>query len=422
LLEFRRKPRLADSVGRKSIVARKALEGLTVLDYSTTLAGPYCTKLMADLGAEVVHVEPPRSGHIARTLLPFPGDIPHPEKSGIFLFLNTNKLGITLDPALPEGKNIFEQLVSRADVLVEDWPLGHMEQLGLGYPALKEIHPGLVMASIQPFGRSGPYKDFKAYQLNTSHVSGQAYLLPMPSPDLERAPVKMGGNTVDYDVGQMAAVGVLGALFSRGTTGRGQRVEVSRQEATLSHLRVELVVYANGGDVLRRTGRKGERITWMLPCKDGHVVSVTPLDHQKEAFRKLICDPEPSAPDSENGSQADGEDGAALSERVARWMRNRTADEICAKAQALSCPICAVSSPEQMTRSAQLNARGFFVDVNHPAAGKVRTPARAYHFSKTPLGITRPAPLLGQHNEEIYGRRLGYGLERLAELREADVI
>jgi crotonobetainyl-CoA:carnitine CoA-transferase CaiB-like acyl-CoA transferase len=133
---------------------------------------------------------------------PFPQDVPHPEKSGLFLFLNTNKLGITLDPQLPQGRRIFEQLVRDVDVLVEDWPARKMKDIGLGYDDLKQQNPGLIMASITPFGRSGPYEDYKAHALNVSQVSGQGYLLPLPSPHLERAPAMVGASCTDYDSGQ----------------------------------------------------------------------------------------------------------------------------------------------------------------------------------------------------------------------------
>ncbi len=219
-----------------------------MLEYCGTNSGPYCTKLMADLGAEVIHLEPPKTGDDARRSPPFPGDVSHPEKSGLFLFLNTNKLGITLNPRLPQGKKIFEQLVGKVDVLVEDWPPGHMEELGLGYDDLRERNPGLIVASITPFGRSGPYKDYRAYPLNIAHVSGQGYVLPMPSPHLERAPTMIGGNCTEYDPGQTAAVAILAALYSRGITGKGQLVEVSMQEAVLAMQRVEAVIVANGGE------------------------------------------------------------------------------------------------------------------------------------------------------------------------------
>jgi len=404
-------------------MAMKALEGVRVLEYCSTISGPYCTKLMADLGAEVIHLEPPGTGDDARMSPPFPQDVPHPEKSGLFLFLNTNKLGITLDPQLPQGRSIFEQLVRDVDVLVEDWPARKMEDIGLGYDDLRQLNPGLIMASITPFGRSGPYKDYKAHALNVSQVSGQGYLLPLPSPHLERAPTMVGGSCTDYDSGQTAAVAILSALYSRGVTGNGQFIEVSKQEALLSYQKVEAVIFANTGETSTRMGPKTERlITMMFPCKDGHVVSVIPLEHQWEALMKLIEGEDRSARDLSEDADHRTENSEALLELIGNWMKKHTKEEIWRKAQALGCPITPMSSAEDVVKSEQMNERGFFEEVEHPQAGRLKIPARPYHFSKTPCVLERAAPLLAEHNEMVYRERLGYDTETLRKLEKAGVI
>jgi crotonobetainyl-CoA:carnitine CoA-transferase CaiB-like acyl-CoA transferase len=404
-------------------MAFKALEGVRVLEYCGTQSGPYCTKLMADLGAEVIHVEPPKTGDDARRSPPFPGDVSHPEKSGLFLSLNTNKLGITLNPQLPRGKKIFERLVRDVDVLVEDRPPGQMEEMGLGYDDLRALHPGLIMASITPFGRSGPFKDYRAYPLNIAHVSGQGYVLPLPSPDLERAPTMIGGDCTEYDPGQTAAVAILSALYSRGMTGRGQLIEVSQQEAVLSMQRVEAVIFANGGEVSTREGPRTEwLITMMFRCKDGHVVMVTPLDHQWEALMKLIGNTEWFERRSSEGPEGRAEDPQAMIDLIGSWMKKHTREEICSEAQALSCPISPVNSSEDVVHSEQMNARGIFAEMEHPVAGRMKIPAAPYQFSKTPWMLERAAPLLGEHNERIYCERLGFDGEELRALENAGVI
>ncbi len=404
-------------------MARKALEGVRVLEYCSTNSGPYCTKLMADLGAEVIHLEPPRTGDEARRSPPFPQDVPHPEKSGLFLFLNTNKLGITLDPRRPRGKKIFEQLVGDVDVLVEDWPRKQMESMGLGYDDLRRLNPALVMASITPFGRSGPYEDYRAHALNTCHVSGQGYLLPLPSPHLERAPTTVGGSCTDYDSGQTAAVAILSALYSRGITGKGQLVEVSKQEAILSYQKVQAVVFANTGEISTRKGPETERLlTMMFRCKDGHVVLVTPLAHQWDALMELVGSADWSIPGLRTDAAHRNENPDALLELIGNWMKKHTKEEIWRKAQALSCPLTPMSSAEDVVKSEQMNARKFFEDVEHPVAGRLKMPARPYHFSKTPPVLERAAPRLGEHNEMVYCERLGYDAEELTELEEAGVI
>jgi crotonobetainyl-CoA:carnitine CoA-transferase CaiB-like acyl-CoA transferase len=404
-------------------MAKKALEGVRVLEYCSTNSGPYCTKLMADLGAEVIHIEPPRTGDEARRSPPFPQDVPHPEKSGLFLFLNTNKLGITLDPRRPRGRKIFEQLVRDVDVLVEDWPRKQMESMGLGYDDLRQLNPALIVASITPFGTSGPYEDYSAHGLNTCHVSGQGYLLPLPSPHLERAPTTVGGSCTDYDSGQTAAVAILSALYSRGITGEGQWVEVSKQEALLSYQKVQAVVFANSGETSTRQGPKTERLlTMMFPCRDGHVVMVVPLEHQWEALMKLVGATDRWGRAPSRDSAHCRENPEAILETIGSWMKKRTKEEIWRKAQALSCPLTPMSSPEDVVKSEQLNARGFFEEVEHPEAGRIKMPARPYHFSRTPCEVERPAPLLGEHNERIYCERLGYNAEELRALEKAGVI
>jgi CoA:oxalate CoA-transferase len=404
-------------------MAARALDGVRVVEYCRTLSGPYCTKLMADLGAEVIHIEPPKTGDDVRQMPPFPQDVPHPEKSGLFLFLNTNKLGVTLNPAMQRGKDIFEELVRGADVLVEDWPPGHMEELGLGHDHLSEINPGLVITSITPFGRSGPYKSYKAYPLNIAHVSGQGYIHPLPSPDLERAPTRVGGSCTEYDPAQTAAVAVLSALYWKGLTGKGQVIEVSHQECVLSMQKVEAVVFANTGEVLTRRGPAIERlITMVLACKDGHVVSVTPLEHQWQGLMKLVGNSDWSRPAGLTDYQARAASAQAVMPIIQNWMQQHTQEEICRMAQELNCPVSPVNTSRDVATSEQLNVRGFFADVEHPQAGRLRLPAAAYQLSKTPVTLERAAPLLGENNERIYGERLGYGRDELRKLESAGVI
>ncbi|MBC8420465.1 MAG: CoA transferase, partial [Desulfobacterales bacterium] len=269
----------------------RALDGVKVLEYCSMVSGPYCAKIMADLGAEVIKIEPPVDGDPARRMPPFPGDKPHPEKSGLFLYLNTNKKGITLNPEKTGGKQLFLELAKRADILVEDHPPGDMEQMGLGYNYLRAINKGLIVTSITPFGLTGPYRNYKGRALNMSHISGQAYLLPLLSPHSDRPPVKAGGNTSDYDPGLVAVVAVLAALYWKGLSGQGQHIDMSKQEALISMQRVESVTYANDQIVMTRTGNKTRMPGGVLPCKDGHIVVITPEEHQWDALMTLIGNP-----------------------------------------------------------------------------------------------------------------------------------
>ena len=408
----------------KYIMAGKALDGVKILEYCKTVSGAYCTKLMADLGAEVIKIEDPTVGDPARRKPPFPKDIPDPEKSGLFLYLNTNKLGITLAPSTSPGKNIFRELVKDVDILVEDNPVGRMKEMDLEYEALKMLNPGIIMAAVTPFGQTGPYKDYKAYQLNLSHASGQGNILPFPAKTLDRPPVQLGGNASNYDAGLIAAIGVMAALFWKGATGQGQYIDVSKQEALIAIQRIDSESFPNYGLNVTRMGMVDRRSTdGTMPCKDGYIMVLTPEEHQWNALVKLIGDPEWARQAWCKDRQSRAEHSTEIKQLIAAWMMEHTKEEIFRKGQALSCPIAPINSPEEVVNSRQFDARNFFVEMNHPVVGRLeRFPSSPFRFSKTPWKLERPAPRMGEHNRAVFGDRLGYGDEELAALRESKVI
>ncbi|OGP52325.1 MAG: hypothetical protein A2Y79_13680 [Deltaproteobacteria bacterium RBG_13_43_22] len=400
----------------------RALEGMKIVEYCNMVSGPYCSKLLADMGAEVLKIEPPHTGDDSRRRGPFPGDIPHQEKSGLFLYLNSNKKGLTLDVKKPEGKKIFKKLVEKTDVLIEDRPPGELEALDLGYEKLKSLNPGLIMISITPYGDRGPFKDYKAYQLNTVHVSGQGYLLPIPALDMDRPPVKVGGHSSGFDVGLVAVVAVTAAFYWKVLTGKGQYIEMSKQEALMSMQRVESVTFANDQVVISRGGDQVRRMPGgIMPCKDGYIVVVMPEEHQWQALVKLIGDPEWAKEDGCQNALVRSENAGQINEWIMEWTMQHTKEEIFRRGQALSCPIAPVNTAEDIYHSEQFKARNFFVDLEHPVLGKIPFPSSAYRFSKTPWQLVQAAPMLGEHNEEIYGRHLGYSNEELAALKNEGV-
>ena len=399
-----------------------ALGGVRILEYCRTVTGAYAAKIMADLGAEVIKIEPPGIGDDARRKAPFPGDIPHPEKSGLFLYLNSNKMGITLDPRKTTGMEIFKKMVKETDILVEDGSPGEAERAGIGYDELKLLNPGLIMTSITPYGRSGRYKDYKAYQLNIANASGQAYMLPLPSPNVDRAPVKPGGNLTDYDPALMAVVAILAAFFWKDVSGKGQFIEISKQEALINMQRVESVTFANMGLIMNRTGTSNPMPGGVMPCKDGYVVSVSPEDHQWDSLMKLIGEPDWAKQDWCKDRFVRAVNAVELTKLIVEWMMRHTKEQIYREGQSLSCPIAPLHSTEDMVKSEQLQARGFLAEIEHPAVGKIKFPTSPYRFSKTPWKLRKPAPLLGESNEEIYCGRLGYSRDELVKLREAGII
>jgi len=401
-------------------MAQTALDGVKVLEYAQMVSGPYCSKLLADFGAEVIKIEEPGVGDEARRRRPFPKDIPHTEKSGLFLYLNSNKMGITLNLQTATGRAIFKELIKIVDVLIEDNAPATMKEMGLDYESLAKVNPRLTMVSITPFGQTGPYKDYKAYPLNTFHGSSSASILADVIPGEIERPVKGGGYLGEYDSGLCAAVALMGALYHRLFTGRGQHIDVSKQEALISLERVEISRYAMGDTI--STVSVQRMVGGLHRCKDGYVVITIPQQHQWEALAKLVGKPEWIEEENYRDEFARATHAEELNARIGEWMREHTKDEIYHRGQALSCPIGAVSTAEELLNSEQLKARDFFRDVEHPKIGRVKFPSAPYSFSQTPWRLEHPAPLLGEHNEEIYCGRLGYSRDDLVRMRAASTI
>jgi crotonobetainyl-CoA:carnitine CoA-transferase CaiB-like acyl-CoA transferase len=402
-------------------MSEAALAGVKVLEYCEMVSGPYCAKLLADLGAEVVKIEKPQIGDEARRIGPFLNKVNHPERSGLFLYLNTSKLGITLNLETTTGKKLFNELVKDVDILVEDTTPGTVERLGLGYETLKGINPSLIMTSVTPYGQTGPYREYKARHLNIYHISGQAYF----SYNVERLPgqppVQGGGYVGDYDAGLSAAVATLAALYRRGFNSIGQHIDVSREEALISLDRVDIGAFANEGADTSKRRRRG-MLGGMMPCKDGYVVIAAALQQQWEGLVKLMGSPEWATGGKCKDEFARYDNAAELQPLIEKWMLQHTKEEIYHGGQKFGCPTGPVNSAAEVFDSPQIEARGFFVDIDHPEAGTLSYPSASYKFSETPWQASRAAPLLGEHNREVYCQRLGYTEKQLAKMKASGVI
>ena len=261
----------------------KVLSGIKVLDLTHHIAGPYCAKLLADYGAGVIKIERPVVGDDARRIGPFFGDDPHPEKSGLFLYLNTNKRGITLDLKSDAGLNIFRRLVETADILVENFSPGVMDRLGLSYEALEKINPRLVMTSISNFGQSGPYRGFKSSELITDAMGGWMTIIGDP----EREPLKPGGSQAQFVGGLFGALGTMTAFHGREVNGIGQHVDISLMEA-VTYIQMNITsTFAYYRHIVKRIGNMVLPLPGtMLPCKDGYIGAFAVTASQWE----ILCD------------------------------------------------------------------------------------------------------------------------------------
>ncbi|MBI3954050.1 MAG: CoA transferase [Chloroflexi bacterium] len=414
-----------------------ALAGVQVVEYGQGVSGPYCGKLLADLGAEVIKVEPPALGDQARRWAPFGDDTPGPAASGLFLYLNTSKLGVTLDLAAPSGRQLFQRLLADADVLVENHPPRLARRLGLGYRGLAHQFPRLVVASITSFGQTGPHRDYQATDLVAAHVSGIARGTQGKVRDPELyPPVRPGGRQADFVAGLTAAMATMFALFHRDWTGRGQHVDISAQEALASFFRMEIAYYTHDPKGMyqqlfgSRTGT-GFAVDF-LPCQDGYVVNGNREEYQWLAFFRAVLGPDfasdPGLRAAMGGDPARLETVAirehwpTLKPWMTSWARGLTKAEVYRLAFDHRFPIGPVNTTADLFRSEQIAAREYFVEVAHPATGPVKYPGPPYKLNGTPASLRSPAPALGQHNDDVYCGRLGLGREELVQLRRAGIV
>jgi len=402
-----------------------ALSGLKIVELGHLVSGPYCAKLLADLGAEVIKVEEPGVGDEARRREPFLHDKADPERSGLFLYLNTNKLGVTLSLKSKTGREILHKLVKEADVLVENNPPSIMEECGLQYESLKGINPRLIMTSITPFGQSGPYRDYKATELISYHIGGLGYITPPVVEAVEQyPPLKAGGQLADFCTGTTAAVATMVAVFYREATGLGQQVDVSEQEAVASFFRSAFSAYSYTKTTQGRSreARRPAGVERILACSNGYI-SFAPIqeDHWQRLL-EMIGGSELAQDERFKDAAGRREHGEELTRVIGEWTRQHTKEEVADLIQGADFPGVPVQDVNEAVDWDHFAARDFFVDIDHPKVGKLRYPRGPYVFSKTPWRASRPAPLLGQHNEDIYCGRLGYSKEQLIRLRSAGVI
>jgi len=401
-----------------------ALSGLKVVEYSQFISGPYCAKLLADLGAEVVKVEKPGFGDKARSFGPFPRDIPHPEKSGLFLYLNTNKLGVTLNVESATGMKVFKELVKWADVLVENNSPREMKRLGLDYESLHKVNPRLVVTSITPFGQTGPYRDNKACDLIGFHVSGMAYLNPVDGvEDIEQQPpLKGAAHAGDFMAGLSGAVGTMSAVIAQQTTGLGQHVDLSEQEALASITRYEVGIFTHEGlPWERQRGGRGPE-TSIVPCQDGYAVINATGEGFWTNLVKMMGNPDWTKNELFQDPFYRRQNSDAIRLMVGEWSKERTTEEVKYAAQANRVPAMPVYTAKEAVNSEQLAAREFFVEINHKEAGRIKYPGAPYKLSGTPWSVHCSAPLLGEHNEGVYCGMLGYTRQDLTKMRGLGVI
>ncbi len=402
---------------------RAALSDIRVIEVGDFISAPFAAKMMADLGADVIKVERPQSGDSSRRHGPFPGDMPHREKSGLFLYLNANKRGITLNLETKTGRDTLFVLCRQADVLIENLQPHQARDLGLSYESFAEANPRLIVTSVTAFGRSGPYKDYKGHAINSTALSGIASRIGDPAREPLTTPLSRG----DYWGAISAAAATMAALFARRKTGEGQHVDISSAECMSTLVSsLNIMDFVDVGFVAARSGPRLKMISYpwtVLPCKDGFFTLITIQERHWQRFIDLMGNPEwakePRYQDRDAMGKLYPEE---VDERIRPFLMSKTKAELWKLCRDNMIPFQAVQTMENVAQSPHLKARDYWVDMEHPDAGRLRYPGAPYKLSESPWRSRKPAPRLGQHNTEVLCGLLGYSGVDLVDMRRTGII
>ncbi len=387
------------------------LDGVKVLDFSQGTAGGISTKLMAVMGADVVKVEPPGAGDVTRKTGPFPGDVPHPEKSGQFLYLNTNKRGVTLSLEHAAGREAACRLVQWADIVVQNFRPGQFAEWGLGYDEIEQMNPGAILVSIAPFGQTGPYRDFRGNEIIAQALGGILYVTGDP----KREPLRIGGEPSEYFAGLSAFSGALVALTYRDITGTGQHVDVSAHEGiAVAQMYSALSYIFTGNERGRQAASPLYRVT------DGQV-GVSLRQQDWPGFCDMIGRPELVQDERFKDMAARRVNQEALTEVISEWIADKKKQDLYHQAQQMGMTWGYICDTKDLMESPQYQHRGYFTEIDHPVAGRLTYPGMPLRWGSKSWEL-RPAPLLGQHNAEVYGEILGWKADHLTRMRAAGVV
>ena len=392
-----------------------ALKGLKILDFTRVYSGPYCTMLLADLGAEVVKVEAVGRGDDTRSFYPIKNG-----QSGYFTYLNRNKKSLTLNLKSEAGRKVALDLARWADVVVENFSAGTIQKLGLGYEDVCAVNPNIIYASISGFGQSGPYSGKAAYDAVAQAMGGMTYLTGYPDAE----PVKVGPAISDAATGVHTAVAILAALHHRTQTGEGQYIDVAMMDTVFSMLENSVPIMTMMGENPRRIGNAnpGSAPYNMYRTKDGSVVIATAND---SLFTRLIGvmglpglieDPRfCSNPQRKLNEKA-------IDAIVEAWTQEHATAEVEALLDAVGVPVASAKSVEELIEDPQLKHRGMVIEQEVPGVGSVKFPGNPLKLQRTPPDTARPAPLLGEHTEQILRELLQCGDADIQNLRECNAI
>ena len=411
---------------------RMPLKNYRVLDLSRIWAGPYCTKLFADMGAEIIKMESlsvydshrgpvnPAKG-IAAYPDAEPGDEPW-NRNGWFNCLHMSKYGVTLELTKDEGRRVFELLVSISDVVIENFRQGSLERLGYTYEELRKHRPDLIYVSMPAFGNTGPWKGYLGYGIGQEQLSGMAHMTGYRG----EGPMKSGINHGDPITGSHAAGVLMAALRHRRRTGKGMYIDVSQQESSVALMGPEVLAYQMTG---QEPERRGNRSGWYAPANsyrcagEDRWVTITATNQDQWRSLAQAMDADGLADDprfATNEARRENHDG--LDRIISEWTIGLEAYDLTRKLQRLGVPAGPVLRGPDLLQDAHYKDRGTFVTVDHPQVGPKQYPGIPWKMSATPGVVRWPSPTLGQHNREVYGELLGLNGLEIDQLDQTGVI
>jgi crotonobetainyl-CoA:carnitine CoA-transferase CaiB-like acyl-CoA transferase len=401
----------------------KPLDGIKVLAFEIQVAGPYCTMMLADQGADVIKVERPEGGDTARSGAPRVKNDKGEAQSGYFLRFNRNKRSVSVNLKSDAGRQLFAGLAEKADVVVENFRPGLLDDMGIGYKALAQRNPGLIYACISGFGSLegylGPYSKRPAYDIVAQAMGGLMNTCGQP----DGPPTWLGVALGDIVSGMSAAYAIMLALYERTRTGKGQYIDISMYDTIIGLAERSVTAYSLTRHVLQR-GREPYMAPWgPFECKDGWIGLIVATEGDWTKFCSAIERPDLAGRDgATSGPDRARNMSGWLGDIINGWFGNQTKAEATSKLLAAGLPIGPVQNAQEIYDDPQVAARRLMIDVPDPILGSVRLVGPTTKLSSSPEPLTGPAPLLGQHNAEVLTEMLGYTKEQVARLEEAGVI
>ncbi|MDU2065967.1 MAG: CaiB/BaiF CoA-transferase family protein [Sporomusaceae bacterium] len=393
----------------------KPLENVKVLDLTRVLAGPYASMMMADFGADIIKIETPNTGDDSRAFGPFVG-----KESAYFMSLNRGKRSMTLNLKEEKAKEIFKEMVKKADVVLENYRPGTMEKFGLGYDVLKEINPKIIYTACSGFGHTGPYSKKPAYDVIVQGMGGIMSITGQENGE----PTRVGASVGDVTAGLFAVIGTLTALYHRAINGVGQKVDVAMLDCQVAILENAIARYVTSGIAPGPIGNRHPSITPFeaFKAKDGYVIIAVGNDRLWSKFCNLIGKVELIEDERFVSNSQRTKNQKALKAILDTIFPDKTVDEWLAVIDEAGIPCGPINTVDRVLKDPQIAAREMIVEVEHPIAGSLKMPGLPIKLSETPGSVEVPAPLLGQHTEEILAEWLNLSAKEVAALKEQGVL